>query len=63
MKKESCENCINALFDNDADFTGRGWYCWLNKWDNRGETENPVHFPTEKGLNSSCRFFASIFYE
>lgn len=58
-----CENCRHIEFDNDADITGRGWHCYMKKWDNRGKTKNPVHFPKEEGLPSVCEFFDSIFYE
>lgn len=63
IKDNLCKNCWQAEFEHGTDCTERGWYCYMNKWDNRGKTKNPVHFPTEEGLPSVCEFFDSIFYE
>jgi len=60
QKKDLCENCVSLIFSNDTDFSRRGWYCWRDKWDNRGESENPAHLPHGKGLHSSCKCFSAV---
>ena len=59
-RKDLCENCISSVFSNDIDFASRGWFCWWRCWDNRGEYESPVNYPTGKGLHSSCKLFSAV---
>lgn len=63
QKTDLCENCISSVFSNDIDFESRGWFCWWRLWDNRGEYESPVHYPTGKGLHSSCKLFSAVLRE